>query len=95
MGFMLRIFYTAYNETSMKGTIMYVGPKKFVESDFVTRMRLKYSTTSEDGTVELTPEFKIYCNIFGVAVSAAITSTLYVVSRRILDKTNSDTPIED
>lgn len=71
-------------------------PKKFVESDFVTRMRLKHSTTSEDGKVILNPKFKVACNVVGVTMGAAAAAAMYVVaSRTILDKDDTETPAED
>ena len=76
---------------------MNIAPKKFVESDFVTRMRLKHSTTSEDGTVNLNPKFKVACSVVGVALGAAATAAMYVVATRtILDKDNdSEETTED
>ncbi|QBZ73592.1 hypothetical protein SEA_ROSAASANTEWAA_28 [Streptomyces phage RosaAsantewaa] len=73
---------------------MYVGPKKFVESDFVTRMRKKYSTTSEDGTVNLTPKAKVFCTTVGLALGTSAALALNaVVDRTILNKDdNTDNP---
>jgi len=73
---------------------MYVGPKKFVESDFVTRMRLKYSTTAEDGTVDLTPKAKVICRVTGLVLGAAVGVALNAVVDTLL-KDDSETPIED
>lgn len=75
---------------------MYVGPQKFVESDFVTRMRLKYSTTSEDGIVTLTPKGKAVFSVIGVALGTAATAALYVVANKtILKENDNTTTIED
>lgn len=74
---------------------MYVGPKKFVESDFVTRMRLKYSTTSEDGEVELTPKAKLFCNVTGLVLGAAAAIALNAVVNTILDKDDNTDSSED
>lgn len=52
--------------------MLYAGPKKFVESDFVTRMRLKYSTTSLDGSVILTPKAKVISTAVGAVLGAAV-----------------------
>jgi hypothetical protein len=72
---------------------MYVGPKKFVESDFVTRARLKYSTTSEDGTVDLTPKAKVFCRVTGFVLGAAAAIALnVVVNKTILNENNTETP---
>lgn len=75
---------------------MYVGPKKFVESDFVTRMRLKYSTTSEDGTVNLNTKGKVLFTTIGVALGTTAAVALNVVaSRTILKDNDSENPTED
>lgn len=75
---------------------MYVGPQKFVESDFVKRMRLKYSTTSEDGTVNLTPKGNVVFSSIGVALGTAASIALYVVvNKTILKDNNSAETTED
>ena len=75
---------------------MYVGPQKFVESDFVTRMRLKYSTTSEDGTVNLNTKGKVLFTAIGVTLGTTAAVALnVVVSRTILSDNDSETPNED
>lgn len=72
---------------------MYVGPKKFVESDFVSRMAEKHSTTTEDGDVILNPKFKIACRVFGFAVGASIAVALNVVVKRtILNDNETENP---
>lgn len=74
---------------------MYVGPQKFVESDFVARMRLKYSTTSEDGTVTLTPKGNILFGTIGaVAGTAVVIAMTVVASRTILKQNDTETSIE-
>jgi hypothetical protein len=74
---------------------MYVGPKKFVESDFVTRMRLKYSTTTEEGEIELTPKAKIFCRVTGFALGAVGAVALNAVANRTILKDNSEATTED
>lgn len=75
---------------------MYVGPKKFVESDFVTRMRLKYSITTEDGDIELTRKAKIICyTVGGVLGTAAAVALNVVASRTILNDNDTETPDEN
>lgn len=68
---------------------MYVDPKKFVESDFVTRMRKKYSAASEDGTVYLTPKGTVLFCAIGIGLGTVASVALNVAILRILDKDNN------
>jgi len=75
---------------------MYVGPKKFVESDFVTRIAQKHSTTSEDGTVTLTTKAKAFCvAVGGVLGGAAVIAIAIVVNHVNSDSTDSIETAED
>ena len=92
---MSRKNYNPYNETPTKGTIVYVGPKKFVESEFVSRMADKHATVSEDGEVILNPKFKLTCRIVGFAIGASIVVGFNILANRAILNGNENEMLTD
>ena len=65
---------------------MYVGPKKFVESDFVTKMRLKYEASS--------PKKKMVVDatlcLAGAVAGTAVVALAYVAGTKSISEETAE-----